>query len=246
MSDDVSSILDGEEIEDAVEDTEELKEVPEGVEATEDKPEEAEGEPPAPEKGLTESERGKEAALVAERQKRQDAQKENQSLKDELNALKNPPKDRPDVFEDTEEAFKYSESKAEKELTDRIIRLSQSNMRRDHNDYDEMEVSFVELTQEDSSLITKMRLSDDPAGFVYDTAKKYKDHQEMQNVDEYKAKLKAEAKQEVLAELKAGKQTEEEDEAKKSEADVPSLANASSMTSGFNTPTDVSVEDLLG
>ena len=103
----------------------------------------------------------------------------------------------------------------------------------------------MEMVKEDPSLTQKMVQAVNPARFAYDTAKNAVEYQNMQNVDEYKAKLKAEAKEEAKEELVAEAKKAEESEAKKSGADVPSLASASSKRANTATPGDESLEDIF-
>lgn len=143
-------------------------------------------------------------AVLDERRKRQDLERENAALKARLNPEATPKQPaRPDVFEDQEGAFGYLQQQFDQRLVVDRINLSRELMAEKHDDYEEAESAFVDLAKADPSLVAKMRAATLPAKFVYDHVKKHQQMQEMQDVDGYRAKIKAELRAEILAEMDA-------------------------------------------
>lgn len=183
------------------------------------------------------------AAVLDERQKRQALQRELDEANAKLAAKSEVV--RPDVFEDQDGAFAHLESKVSNMLMKDRLNLSREMMSMTKNDYLEMENVFVEMAKADPALTREMLAHPNPARFAYETAVKKQEYANMQNIDEYKAKLRAEVRAEVERELQGATETHARSEARKSGADVPSLANASASSGGFATPSDLSLADIL-
>lgn len=181
------------------------------------------------------------AAVIDERRKRQQEQAENERLRRELEAAKSqkPQEERPDVFEDPDGAFKHFENQLNSRLVEDRVLMSQEMMRMTKDDYDEMETIFVDLQQKDPNLTQKLIGHAMPAKFIYETAKQHQQYEEMKDIDSYKAKIKEELRQELLAEQKP--------EAPKREPLPPSLSNVRSSSPGITEqPGKESLADILG
>ena len=178
-------------------------------------------------------------AAIDERRKRQAAQAETQALQTQLNNLQPPP----DALEQPQEAMNHMANEFQTKLNTMGSDMSRQVMLAVKDDYLEMEVKFLDLAEENPALVSQMVASQNPAKFAYDTAKKHGEWEKIQDIDTYKATIRAE----VIADIKSGMTDEQlvkkEKEAKQSNVDLPSLANVG--TSGNETVTDESLENLF-
>ena len=178
-----------------------------------------------------------------ERRKRQDAERELSDMKAAMIAQNKP--EMPDLFDDPDGAISHVKGEMnEARLVDKV-NLSRDMMAMMKDDYEDMEKTFVDMAKADPNLTDQMLNHANPARFAYDVAQKAQQYNDMQNVDEYKSKLKAEIRNELLSEMKADGEKSAASEAKKSLADVPSLANEHS-SGGFTTPTDQTLDEIMG
>lgn len=234
-----------EEVQESTEDTvesiesneSEVVEQSEKVEETEAQEEQkVEEEPTSTEE--TEKESWTLEAVKDERRKRQEAQQELESLKKEFEALKatpQEPKELPSVF-DSEEGFvnglqeRYEQQRLQDRFEDSAMLMAELKP-----DYHEKEKIFIEMAKENPMLANQLASARNPAKFAYEQAEKFTKYQEMQNIDSYRDKVKAELRAELEAEYKA----KAEAEAEKSKGLKPSLTN---MTDAKN---DEPVVDTL-
>lgn len=211
------------------------------------KPEEEKGEPPASEtKKEQEPESWTKTAAFDERRKRQELEKKYQQLEAELAALRQPNQqeskvERPNVFDDPENAFNYSENLVEQKAFARLVKYSEAEMREKYSDYDDLSDEFMKLAQQNPVLKQELFNAPNPAKFAYNTAKNYLEAQKFSDPN-YKEKLKEDIRKEVLAELA---RNQEVSEPVKLSVQVPDLSKTTSALSGDKFPEDRSLEDLL-
>ena len=178
-----------------------------------------------PEPEVSESEEGdkwtkaQQAAVIAERRKRQELEKRLA----EIEAAQREAPKRPDVFDDQDGAFNHVQQQLQSEMVNMRLEFAQEMMRDAHPDYDELEAEFIEMARENPVLQAELRNSRNPARYAYETARKARAAQELQNIDAYKEKLKAELRAELEAEIKASREAEESKLSKKRQAIQPSL-----------------------
>lgn len=211
------------------------------------KPEEEKGEPPSSEiKKEQEPESWTKTAVIDERRKRQELEKKYQQLEAELAALRQPAQQqqevtRPNVFEEPENAFNYSENLVEQKAFARLVKYSEAEMREKYSDYDEMSDEFMKLAQQNPVLKQELFNAPNPAKFAYNTAKNYLDAQKF-NDPTYKEQLKEDIRKEVLAELARNQQVSQP---VKPSVQLPDLSKTTSALSGDKFPEDKTLEDLL-
>lgn len=133
------------------------------------------------------------AALQDERRKRQELEAQIEQLRDQS------PK--PDIFEDPDAVLEKLKAEVIGHADQRWINASRAMVMASKPDYVEREAVFMELTQGNPSLVSEMMKADNPALFAYETARKHAEYQDMQNVDDLKAKMRAEIKAELEAEM---------------------------------------------
>ena len=120
-------------------------------------------------------------------------------------------------------------------------------MQRQFEDFDETMSTFTDLAKTDRTIVEKMLLSDDPYHFAYTHAKKHLEFKDVENVEEWKSKTRAELKEELKAEMAAEADGTAETESKNTEAAaIPSLASKTSVEGGIaSTSVDVELSDIL-
>lgn len=133
-------------------------------------------------------------ALEEERRKRQEA---------EARINQQEPKRAPDIFEDPEGYQKHMTELLNQTRTQDRIALSREMLMIVKDDYEQRENEFLELAKQDEMLIAKMANSSNPAKFVYETAVKAEKAKQLENVDQYEAKLRAEIEAKVRSEFEA-------------------------------------------
>ena len=181
-------------------------------------------------------------ALLDERDKRQQYQAQVEELKRQLEEATKTPEVMPDVLEDQEGFVAQLESKLIQATKQNRIELSQEMMRITHEDYDAVEGKFVEMAADNHDLARQMAEARNPAKFAYDTVKKAEKLEQLENVDELEAKMRAELEEKVRAELKAEYQGQLEDLQAKAGALSPSIAGE--RAAGGNAPV-LDVDDPL-
>lgn len=207
-------------------------------EAEEEVTADAETESEAVETPSTET-AGLQAALVAERKKRQEAE-------DRLKGLEEP-EIIPDPVEDPQGYADHITAKADKGLLDTRINLSRDLMIDAKDDYLEKEKVFMgligtvddegRLSIADPTLFARFQEAKNPARFAYQHAVDHLDIQAKSD-PEYREKLKAELKKELLAEMEAKptgvKATE-----------VPDLTNAAAGSNSIPVVKDVGLGNMF-
>lgn len=164
------------------------------------------------------------AALKSERQKRQAAEAKLAELEKKLTPAEE------------------NEQEVPKEIFDARAVLSREILTstKGYEDYEKMEDVFAELAKKDISLKIKLRQSQNPAMFAYETAKQ---HLEIQSLKEMKESPEYAEFQKWKSE-KAKTKTDEETPAekrKKAALDVPNLNQATSVNSN-STPREKIIE----
>lgn len=180
------------------------------------------------------------AAVLDERRKRQ-------ALEAELEELKRPkqiPEVVPDVIDDQAAYVDYISNKVRQEVDNARIQMSQEFMRMQDPDYDTKEAEFLAMARDNPQLAKRVLEHSMPARFVVETVNKARELKKLENVDEYKAQIRAEIEAQIRKELEAEIEAKNERDAKVSSI-KPSLANArSSKEQGEST--SQSLHDLFG
>ncbi len=240
-----SEVIEEVQVESSPEPKQETLQVTEEVKGV--KPEEEKGEPPASEiQKEQEPESWTKTAAFDERRKRQELEKKYQQLEAELAALRQPaqPKqevERPNVFDDPENAFNYSENLVEQKAFARLVKYSEAEMREKYSDYDDLSDEFMKLAQQNPVLKQELFNAPNPAKFAYNTAKNYLEAQKFSDPT-YKEQLKEDIRKEVLAELA---RNQEVLKPISPSVQVPDLSKTTSALSGDKFPEDRPLEDLL-
>lgn len=222
-------------------------EEPEGEEAeaeeeTEvDSEEEPEGETPSPEPEK-EEQPWTLAAVLDERQKRQHYEARVAELEKQLEESSTKP---PDVLEDQEGFMAHTDQKIDQKLWSMKADLSRDMMQTLKADYPEKEAKFLEMVKDDPTLQSKMLGHPNPARFAYETAEKAMKFEQIQDVDKWEAQKVKELEEKIRKEMEEAAQATQASEAKKSQADVPSLAAASSKGAETATPGDETLEEVF-
>jgi len=165
------------------------------------------------------------AALHDTRRKLDEARERAEALEKQI-----PVKDEaPDMYEDPDgyKLFVKNQALAEVQAEQNAVyearvEKSRSSMLEKHEDYEQMEKTFVFLTGFDETLISDMKANVDPAQFAYDKAKEYMVAQKEVLISELIASGEYTKKE---AEEEAEEQTEEK------VVNAPSLAKATSVAS---------------
>jgi len=203
------------------------------AEPVEAKEEEAPAAPePEPQENWTK------AAVLDERRKRQALQAELEQLKNQK------PVEVPDIFTDQNAYTDYINQSVSDQVFRARVEMSQEFMRMQDSNYDDKETQFYEMATQNPLLVEQVKAHPMPARFVVDTVNKANELKKLENIDEYKAKLRAEMEADIRKELGA----EMESKAKQSEqlsSITPSLANARSSNAS-DKPIDQSLEELFG
>jgi len=177
------------------------------------------------------------AALTDERHKRQEAERKFNELQAQIEAQTPPP----NPIDDPEGALEHLRGEVSKGMWEMKTDLSREMMSGIHSDYAEKEQAFIEMAQTNPALVQQMQAAPNPAKFAYETATKAAELAELQNVDEYKAKLKAELRNELLAEMKAeGDKTSQTQALIDDAADVGALATTRASNGRFVADDDLS------
>jgi hypothetical protein len=166
------------------------------------------------------------AAVVAERKKRQEAERKLKEYEDKFASQTKEPTKVPDVFEDQDGYTKYLSEQVSQATWQARVDLTQELMRDRHEDYDEKEALFLQMANENPALLQDPAFTRNPAKFAYDTAVKAQKFEQMQNVDEYEAKIKADLEAKIRKEIEAEYEGKAQGRAKKREAVMPTLTNS--------------------
>jgi len=163
-------------------------------------------------------------AVKDERQKRQKAETELEELKSKLKG--DDKQEMPDIFEDQEGFVKSMESNHKDEIFRTKVEIYREVMIESHKDYIEKEAEFIKLAKENPILLAKFTNATNPAKFAYEQMTKFNQFNEMQDIETFKDKIRAELKLELENELKEG----ESEKAEKTGKLSPSLAKARGST----------------
>lgn len=233
--------------EDATGETEEVEaKAEEAVEETEteDKADtETDSETPAETKPKTDEEPWHVKAVMTEREKRQAAERELAELRKKLETEEREQKPKTSVF-DNEDDFR-SELLQEFELERQNDRYAMSKAlavdKFGEAEVDKAMETFKGLVESDSEVGKRIFESPLPYFEMMKVVEKHEKAKELENIDDYREKIRAEEREKVRKELEA----EQDAKAKKREGLTPSLASARS--SGGNEETDhlMTVEEVL-
>lgn len=159
-----------------------------------------------------------------ERRKRQDLERRYA----ELEAKQKAPEakdESSDFFADPDKALGQVKNEIRSELANAKLEISQELMRERFEDYDELESEFVDLAQDNPVLLKQLSEARNPAKFAYETAQKARKAHELDNVDTFREKIRAEEREKARAELQAEMKQTAEKAQKRDKALTPSLAN---------------------
>ena len=185
-------------------------------------------------------------ALVAERQARQEAERELNELRRQIEASQAEAPARPDVFEDPDGAFGHLEAQIEQALAAQRIEMSRMVLATSKTDFADREAEFMALAKDNPTLVTQMLASDNPALFAYDTARKAAEWAAIQDVDKWKEERRAEIAAEERAKLEAEFKADGERKAAiANAAGIPSLATVPGAGNRSDIPEDDDLRELL-
>lgn len=156
-----------------------------------------------------------EAQLRAFKARADDERRKRQQLEQQLQQLQQP-KEKPDFFADPEAALQSVRSEFKQELTSARFAISEAMAKDRWQDYDAKLELFAEMAQSNPALWAEVDADSNPAAKVYKLAEKEMKLREMGDPDEYRAKLKAELRAELLKE-----QEEKQALAAKTRATIP-------------------------
>jgi hypothetical protein len=156
-----------------------------------------------------------------------DERRKRQAAEAKLSEYENPKVTEtvPDVIDDQQGYNTYVSKKIEDGILSAKIDMSRLIIMQQDPDYEQKEQEFLELAKENQQLAKDMFKHEVPAKFVVDTVNKHREFKEMQDVDTYKSKLRAEIETEIREKLKAemGSESMAKDQVSSLK---PSLANA--------------------
>ncbi len=191
-------------------------------------------------------------AYLDEKRKRQDATARAEAAEARLAEMQKTsqaptqePEEVPDIFTDQGKYTDYVNKQVTQQVEDVRIEMSREFMRMQDSDYDAKEQEFVQLAKENPQLTNEVFKHAMPAKFIVETVNKARELKKLENVDEYKSKLKAEMKAELFAEWEAEAKAKAESDGKVSSI-RPSLANARASSEQGESKDDDSLESLLG
>jgi hypothetical protein len=175
-------------------------------------------------------------AYLAEKSKRQEAERkaiEAQARFETLQQLRQPsdqPKQKTQEELDIEfwanprKAIKDAQEAAVKEVMERELRKSVNRAKKTHADWQEHAEEFDKIAPVGSQLYHEMLQADDPAEFAYLHVETIKETKGLSNLADYKARLKEDARKELLEEI--------EDKAKSEIADAKKTVNSNAGARG--------------
>lgn len=181
-------------------------------------------------------------AVLDEREKRQKAQAEAEELRKRLADLEKP-QERPSVLDD-EDGFVSSLTKElDMRLLNERMDLSQEFAEREFGKsvVAEKFAAYKDLADKNPELRDRVRNARLPYHEVIAIVDQHEKMQQMENIDEFREKLKAEIRAELEAEAKSGREAGQA----KRESITPSLAKSRSR-GGNETFVEDTLEDLFG
>jgi hypothetical protein len=167
------------------------------------------------------------AALESERKKRQEYEKR---LKD-LEAK--PTQPAPNFYDNPEAHLDHRFQDIEARAQGRVFAALEYAAKAQHSDYDEVAAEVIEAAQSNPAIVQTVMQAANPAMAMYEQGMKLRQFREMQDPEAYRAKIAAEIREQVIAELggrAAQAQREAEARAAKAEAIPPDISNRTSAT----------------
>ena len=227
----------------------EVEETTETEESEETESTEETGSPSEPEENQEEQTEEEESFTEREKAfltKANDEKAKRQELERQLADKEKPAEpELPDPMEDPKGYAKALEQQNAATQFAMRVSVSQELMRDKHEDYDEKEAAFIELTKGDPSLVSQMQRSSNPAKFAYDMAVK---NERMAQFDNFETAVKSEVEKQVSsAREQIEKELRKEYEAKLKKAEsLPESGAKGSLGSDDTIPGDESLTDILG
>lgn len=158
------------------------------------------------------------AALLDERRKRQQYERELSELREQMRAQTQPKPEPPkDVWEDpaayisaeTKRARDEAVREAQEMMRHQMANLSEQQARARHADYDEKSAAFAARIESDPVLRSELNRvivnGDDLGEFVYKTASRLQEVEQVGNFDAYRQKVESEIRSKLEAEFAARK-----------------------------------------
>lgn len=112
----------------------------------------------------------------------------------------------PDWYAEPDRAAHSLQQQVNYQLTQTKVAMSQEFMRSQHKDYQELEQVFTDAANRNPQMWQQLYAHPMPAQYAYQQGKRIKAMQDIgEDPDAYRARIKEEATQQVLADLKGGK-----------------------------------------
>lgn len=181
-------------------------------------------------------------AYMDEKRKRQEVERRLQEY--EAQRQKQPEPEAPDLFADPEGYHKYQQQQQAQMQQKMLWQTSEMVMRSLHPDFEEKLNVFGQIAQDTPLLLDRAMQHPNPAQFVYETAKKHQEIQELGGIENFKSETEKRVRAELEAEIRA-KVTAELTEQAKKQAIKPGPANAGGKTPVGNAATNEPMEGLF-
>lgn len=151
-------------------------------------------------------------AALDERRKRQDAERRIAEYEKELNDLRQqrqqPQGQMPSWYENPEQAAQAMQAQFQNEMFQTRLALTETFMRQQHQDFEEVSVIFAEQAKRDPSLIQKLYSHPSPAQYAYQIGKQIQFMQDVGNDPAaYRKKLEDEIRAQIVAEQGGSQQS---------------------------------------
>lgn len=181
-------------------------------------------------------------AVLDEREKRQAAQREAEELRKQLEATKQP-KPKTSVLEDEGKFRNELLQDFETRLVNDRLNMSQALAEREFGKdvVTEKVKIFKELASENPELRNRFASASLPYHELVSIVDKHKEVKEMENIDAYREKIRAEEREKLLKEFEAKKQGE----AKTRDSITPSLASRRSAGGVADSTSLIGLDDVL-
>lgn len=179
------------------------------------------------------------AALLAERNKRQDEQRAREKLERELAELR---QKQPETsfYEAPDQYVQQAVSRAQQEANARLYAALEEQARETYTDYDEVFEEVKAHAEGNPVVVQQLMSSANPALAAYKLGKQLRELKQMQNPEEYRARIEAEVRAKVEAEYLA------KQEAKRKTAEsIPPDLSASPSAKGDDAPDPKDVFDSI-
>jgi hypothetical protein len=217
-------------------------EAPDTTEATTETKETVETKEAAPPAAKPKEEAWHLTAVMDEREKRQAAQRELEELKKQLEAAKTP-KQKTSVLEDEDKFRNEFMEEVRNDLMNERLNMSQAFAEREFGKdvVAEKVKTFKELAANNPELRARFASAPLPFHELVSIVNKHAELKELENVDAYKEKLRAEVRAELLKES----EEKQQGEAKKRESITPSLASKRSAGGVKNSDSLIGLDDVF-